>query len=200
MEGMRPPVLPAILLAALAAGGCASELGAGPGDAAADAAVIPDAPAVPDAPPATPDAAPSCTEGDDRRLGGPQGSCYMLFATAAVWTDARDACAALVPPAHLIIVTSVEENTFFAPLVARTPPDHFMGASDLAVEGTFVWVDDSAIVYDNWRLDPPEPNDGGDGPAGNAEDCMIVEGDTAATWDDRPCTSAYPYVCERDAP
>jgi hypothetical protein len=56
------------------------------------------------------------------------------------------------------------------------------------------------MTYTFWRQSPLEPNDGGDGPAGVAEDCMIVEGDTGASWDDRPCTTAFPYICEREAP
>lgn len=197
---MRSAVVPLVLAVCV---GCKAELGVGAQDSGADTSIPPDG-AV-DAPPDTvqvaPDAGPPpCTEGDARLLGGPEGSCYMRFSTPATWPAARDACAALSPPAHLIIVSSAAENAFFAPLVDdMTPPDFFMGATDSAVEGTFVWVDGSAMTYDNWR--DGEPNDGGDGPGGeDEEDCTIIEGDTALfTWDDRPCMEPYPYVCERDA-
>ncbi|HTM22236.1 MAG TPA: C-type lectin domain-containing protein, partial [Kofleriaceae bacterium] len=125
--------VPAILLALAFTGACSASLGDGPGDDVADAAA-----AVPDgAGNGTADAAPepdvlvlpACTEGDDRLLGGPDNHCYMLFTGALQYTQARDACAALVPSAHLVVSTSQAENDFFAPLANRTPPDHLIGGN-----------------------------------------------------------------------
>jgi hypothetical protein len=200
---MRSSLASVLLLMSLPA--CSSSsLGDGPGEA--DATIeegLPDATVAdpPDAEPPLPDALvlPACTEGAMRLLGGPDNHCYMLFTGALQYTQARDACAALVPPAHLVVSTSQEENDYFAPLVNRVPPDHLMGGNDLTTEGTFLWITGEPMTYVHWRTTPvAEPNDGGDGPGGVAEDCMIVEGDTGATWDDRPCTTAFPYVCERE--
>jgi hypothetical protein len=151
--------------------------------------------AVDAAPP--PDAQP-CVEGDVQIEGG--GSCYMLFLTRSTWDTARLACQAL--GGHLATAASQAENDLFssiAPSVAGSgDEDVWIGGTDQAVEGTWVWDNGEPMTFEGWRLDPLEPNDGGDGPGGaKIENCMIIEGDRGGTWDDRDCPTLYPYMCER---
>jgi hypothetical protein len=86
--------------------GCSASLGDGP-NGEADAAAGADAPVAdpPDAEPPAPDALllPVCTEGAMQLVGGPDNSCYMLFTGALAYVAARDACAGLDPPAHLVV-------------------------------------------------------------------------------------------------
>ena len=49
----------------------------------------------------------------------------------------------------------------------------FIGATDRAVEGTFVWDDGTPLSFTNWRAG--EPNNGGSG-ATYQEDCVIIAG------------------------
>ena len=140
------------------------------------------------------EAAP-CMEGDHQQSDPGDDTCYMFFKTPATWTAAQAACLGL--GATLATVQSDGQQSIVAALSANYSagsPDAWLGATDQAVEGTFLWVDDSALTYSNWRAG--EPNNGG----ANGEDCVVIEGDNPAKeWDDRPCTIAYPYLCARAA-
>ncbi len=75
--------------------------------------------------------------------------------------------------------------------------DAFIGATDVAVENTYVWPDGSALSFTNFRTG--EPNNGN---GAFEEDCLVIEGARMGTWDDRPCapppvgTGSYAYVCQ----
>jgi hypothetical protein len=194
---MRSPQL-ALALAASFAAGCATSVEGGRGG-------VPDATATvtndfPDAGPVAPlpDAMPAilpCLEGDLRVENPDDGTCYMLLNTPVTWTAGQAACIAL--GANLAVVESLAEQTLVGTLAAQYPAgnqDMWLGASDSTVEGTFVWVDTTPVVYSNWRSG--EPNDNGADGAG--EDCAVIEGDNAAyEWDDRTCTTLHPAICER---
>lgn len=145
-----------------------------------------DAP-IPDAAPA-PDAAP-CVEGNVNVFDPDTGTCYMYFSTTVPWEVALGACGTVGADVHLAVITSAEENALVASVLAGVD-DVWLGGSDRMVEMTWVWVTGESILgYDNWR--DGEPNDAA------GEDCMIMELDTAGTWDDRGCDNLYGYFCER---
>ena len=154
-----------------------------------------------DAPPAQPDAnsidAPApidarpCTGGDAHQTDG-QGNCFVFFATPMLYADAKAACEAL--PAHLATVEDQAQETIIEGL--RTV-DAYLGATDLATEGAFVWQDGTPVTYTHWRAN--EPNNGN----GNyEEDCVVLTNTLAIGWDDRPCVAnpvgagMYAYICE----
>jgi hypothetical protein len=72
-------------------------------------------------------------------------------------------------------------------------PDAWLGGTDQAQEMVWVWVTGEPFVFENFR--DGEPNDGNSDQI--AEDCLVLESDTAGTWDDRSCTSLRPFLCER---
>ncbi len=179
-------------LAALLAG-CQASIGqpGGGSDAAgsqADARQRADATVAVDAVP-PPDATP-CVEGDQQVTDPATGHCYMVFRTLTSWQNARVACEQL--GGYLAVSTSQIENDLFSPLAGLT--DVWVGGNDIAIEMTWVWVNDEPLTYTNWRMG--EPNNSG--PNGTSENCMIIEGDNAGLWDDRACASEYGYVCERN--
>uniref|UniRef100_G1Q5T2 C-type lectin domain-containing protein n=1 Tax=Myotis lucifugus TaxID=59463 RepID=G1Q5T2_MYOLU len=66
--------------------------------------------------------------------------------------------------------------------------DHaFLGITDEATEGQFVYVTGGRLTYSNWKKD--EPNDFGSG-----EDCVILLKD--GIWNDISCSSSLVAVCE----
>lgn len=148
----------------------------------------------PDAAP-PPQAAP-CVEGD-ARVSGPDETCYMFFATPLDWPSSQAACVAL--GATLITVLDADEQVFAGQLALNADaasPDVWMGASDEQLENSFVWVDGTTMIFDVWRAGEPN-NAGPNGP----ENCAIIEGDNPALeWDDRDCTTLFPYLCERAPP
>lgn len=166
-----------------------------PVDADPDDADPDDADPGDDVPP--PDAAPAdpCLEG---AALGPNGRCYTTLTAELVWDDARDACQALGAGWDLATIRDAAANDFIAGLVNL---EAWLGGSDAAVEGAWVWVtdnqpfwngtgDDGAAVggaFENWNSD--EPNGGG------PSDCMrLVPG--RGTWADLQCSFERPALCE----
>ena len=177
--------------------GCSQTI-SGNGDSAPDASVsnqFPDAAPLPDAAPA--DAAPQaqpCVEGDSNSEDTATGTCYMLFNATLDRSAALAAC--LGVGASLVAIESDAEQAIVGVLSGNFPngqPDLWIGATDVAQENVYLWADGSPVVFENFR--DGEPNNGnGNGP----ENCLVIEGDTGTkTWDDRPCGTPFPYICER---
>jgi hypothetical protein len=150
-------------------------------------------PADPDAIPVAvaPDARP-CAGGDARTTDPATGHCSVYVAPIKTRDLAEADCEAR--GGTLAVLTSATEVAIVTPLptTPATFPDVWLGGTDAAVEGAFTWVTGEILAYTNWRTG--EPNNGGT--SGIPENCMILEADTAGTWDDRPCGREYPYVCE----
>lgn len=123
----------------------------------------------------------------------PGGACYVLFPGPKVRSEAEADCVAL--GGHLAAIKTAATNALVATLVANSPAA-FLGGTDLAAEGTFVWPDGSPAIYTNWRTG--EPNNGN---GSYEEDCIVIQGLLAGVWDDRPCapppvgSGSYAYVC-----
>jgi hypothetical protein len=196
-----------VLLTAALMVACDASIGEGGPGAGPDAATgRPVADAAPAADAASPDAAPlpACEGGDDRVQDPETGACYLYFQAAQTWAAAQASCVAL--GGHLAFIGSAEESLLIGTIAPATPglQDIWVGGTDEQVEGTWRWLADGPIYYQdgvslaftNWRAG--EPNNVGT----SGEDCMIIEGDdvepgAGPKWDDRPCGMAYPYMCQR---
>ncbi|EHB16438.1 Mannose-binding protein A [Heterocephalus glaber] len=66
----------------------------------------------------------------------------------------------------------------------------FLGITDEATEGQFMYVTGGRLAYSNWKTN--EPNDYGKG-----EDCVLML--TDGVWNDVSCTAAFLAVCEFSA-
>ncbi|MBI4699999.1 MAG: VCBS repeat-containing protein [Deltaproteobacteria bacterium] len=102
------------------------------------------------------------------------------------WAAARAFCRKR--GADLVVIDDAGENAFVAALAVNTS---WIGLSDTAEEGTFVWVSGSKLEYASWK--EGEPND-----AGGAEDCVALGAgeQEAGLWNDADCAGAKPFVCE----
>ena len=169
-----------------------------PDDVAADAAddVAADAPddVAPDAPDDVAADAP-----DDANLDAPvpctepgaltwsqNGHCYFrLQGQPQDWPTQRDACVAI--GAHLVTITSQEENDFVRQLVGAQ--DRWMGLRRPQAGEPFSWVTGEPVSYTAW--DAGEPNETG-------EACARLRANTnPQTWADRPCNQTFGAICER---
>lgn len=114
---------------------------------------------------------------------------YTFITTALSWEQAAADCS--TRGAHLVdLADSVEEAWVWALADAAVSNSGWWhGYSDTVVEGSFVWDGGSASTYTNWR--GGEPND-----FGGLEDCASFADDGAGAWNDKACTTLYPYVCE----
>lgn len=194
---MTSPVPSVLLLCGALAAGCSSTV-AGDQTLAPDAGFqgFPDAEPQADAGPADAGAeAQPCVEGLAQATDPATGTCYLLFGTLSTWDAAQAAC--LGVGATLVIVDDAAEQSIVAGLSASFPvdaPDLWLGATDAALENSFVWIDGSPMVFDSWRDGEPNNN----GPGELPENCVVIEGDTALhEWDDRSCETPAPYICER---
>jgi hypothetical protein len=64
----------------------------------------------------------------------------------------------------------------------------WIGLSDVALEGTFVWSDNTPLDYTSWA--GGEPNN-----AGGNENCGHLWDAAGGQWNDIPCDVNMPYVC-----
>jgi hypothetical protein len=105
-------------------------------------------------------------------LGVHNGHKYYLSNASDSWTNAKNAAIAL--GGHLVSVNNAAENTFVqtATVIAS---NIWLGGTDIATEGTFVWNNGDAFTYTNW--DPGEPNSAG----GNQDELQMYPN---GNWDD----------------
>ena len=121
------------------------------------------------------------------------GSCYQFFGELVAWSDAEASCVAW--GGHLVSVGSAAEDAFLDtwPGALGVPVGNgsgiWLGGTDAALDGAFVWSDGSALVFNGFA-----PNQPDDGPGA---DCIEKRNDAAALWFDQRCTDEHPYVCER---
>jgi len=98
------------------------------------------------------------------------------------WADADAACQAAGQ--QLATVQSAAQNALLT--TAAGGNTVWMGGTDAASEGKWMWDNNTPLSYTYWG--PSEPNDAGDG-----EDCMEFYGE--GKWNDVPCARARRYVC-----
>ena len=112
--------------------------------------------------------------------------CFKLETERKTWQQAVDACQEI--NSYLIEPRTEEINNIAKSFNLLNRP--WIGASDISVEGNWVWdSDDETLTYTNWRR--PEPNNGGIfGP----QNCATFYSD--GSWDDVGCTGRQQYICQ----
>ena len=104
--------------------------------------------------------------------------CYRLTTSGMTWAGAQAEATAF--GGYLAAIGSAAENAAvysFASALGRGT--FFIGFTDEATEGTWVWVNGEPVVYTNWRTSTGEPNNVGN------EDYGRVEG---GPWNDVPAS------------
>jgi hypothetical protein len=129
--------------------------------------------------------------GEDAVSDPTTGHCFRLIRSPSrAWSEAGFACQTL--GAYLATIESAEEQAVVASLQDGSEiSTAWIGGSDQAAEGAWVWVDGAPFAYTNW--DPGEPNDYGDG-----EDCAVIRFSREGRWDDRSCSGTLSFVCEQE--
>lgn len=130
------------------------------------------------------------------------GSEYGLVDAEGIsWTSANAAVAAMGGGWHLATITSAAENDFVeASLLPASPVNrshYWLGATDAASEGSFLWLTGEPFSFTDWAGD--EPNNSGN------EDYLAYDFRSGAgwAWNDAPDNlgTAYGfargYVIER---
>lgn len=137
-------------------------------------------------------------------IWGVNGHEYQVVTSEGItWEDARAAAQSLGSGWDLVTIGLANENSFVENLLGTTnlaDRSHFwMGATDTASEGTWVWVDGTPFSFTDWS--GGEPNNSGN------EDFLAYDLRGGAwAWNDAPTNLgsiygfARGYVAERVAP
>ena len=115
--------------------------------------------------------------------------CYKFIQTKKTWSGAKTYCVG--QGGYSVTVHSQAENDFVVNLVNSNV---WMGGSDIASEGTWIWEDGKAWAsYQNFASG--EPNNG----AAGGEDCleMVKGNDNNGRWNDISCGYAKSSVCKK---
>lgn len=114
-----------------------------------------------------------------------------LFCNASVdYATAKSLCAGF--GGEVTTVNNAAENSFLSTEAqAMGLGNPWIGLTDAASEGTFVWDSGQAVSYLGWC--PGEPNNFAE------EDCTHLNwvcGDGSLAWNDIACTAGYGFICE----
>lgn len=147
------------------------------------------------------DASRSCIDGDGQAIEPTSGTCFMVFRTIRTRAEAQTTCAER--GATLASAKTNAENIRITNLIGAV--EAFLGGNDTANEGRFLWSDGSEVTFTNWRTNaPPQIDEPNNGNGQLEEDCLVIQGQLAGVWDDKPCDSSqvttagtYQFVCER---
>lgn len=123
------------------------------------------------------------------------GSAFFVRCPGPItYTEARVACQVYGPQSDLAVVDDPVDDLA---LLGLAGGDVWIGISDLAREGHWVWVDDTDAVvggmhvgYDGWG--PGEPN------GGAVENCAEYDTNVGG-WNDGGCDQDQPYYCRHPA-
>lgn len=130
------------------------------------------------------------------------GHYYGLTNTAETFTAAEAEAVAL--GGHLAAVADSSENDFlvntFLTASQATSVPYWIGFTDAAVEGTFVWTSGEPVTYTNWQ--PGEPNNFGGNENYTAIGWHFARGESAlrGTWNDVPLNGTLGFGGNSDGP
>jgi hypothetical protein len=109
---------------------------------------------------------------------------FILCTDEESWVGAKDRCVEL--GGLLASIRSVAESQTLAGGIANTA---WIGFNDFDDEGSFEWLDGTAVTFTNWNAG--EPNDYGQG-----EDCTeIIAGVGSNVWNDANCNGQRDFIC-----
>lgn len=105
---------------------------------------------------------------------------FLFVDTPMTWADADAHCAS-VYGTHLASVQSYAD-TFNSNFGSTS----WIGANDIASEGTYVWSGGEPWDYTNW---------GGLSPTGDDQHNCVTQFGTTRLWADQDCAELYPFAC-----
>lgn len=115
---------------------------------------------------------------------------YLFCPGPRTWANARDACASI--DYQLVVFETAAESLDVMNLGVNLAggDDWWIGLSDFAQEGTYVWVNGEALTFGHFQNG--EPNNDGN------EDCIEFRGNNG--WNDVSCNNGNHFVCEAAPP
>ncbi len=120
---------------------------------------------------------------------------YLYCTTATDWTSAQNSCDSY--GYALVTFDSADEGLWVESVVYSYTDNYWwVGHTDAASEGSWVWADGSPVTYTNWSSGEPNNSHGRECYDSSEEDCAMIKW-SGASWNDYPCECTKPYyVCE----
>jgi len=125
------------------------------------------------------------------------GHDYLFINTPKTWQQAQTYCATYNSNTsggmgyHLVTIQNAAEESFLnTNEIARGFNNWWIGYSDIATEGTWVWSNDISM-FANWSENNPDNL--------ADQDCAVDRFNGTDFWDDTYCYVDHPFICERDA-
>ncbi|XP_072020401.1 macrophage mannose receptor 1-like [Amphiura filiformis] len=122
-------------------------------------------------------------------------TCYLVRSDRQFWGEARKRCQAM--SADLPLVKTSQVKDFLIGLLSNTRGDVWIGLSDDASEGNFMWVDNTPLTSPTFWRDG-QPNNGATDPGTQDENCVEMVPTSSGKWNDENCIAPQYYVCARD--
>ncbi len=108
------------------------------------------------------------------------GRKYFLHTTPLPWAAAKAECEAT--GAHLVTLSDTDEDDI---VDHDFDTESWIGLTDAAAEGTFVWVNGDPLVVTRWDHESPHA-------ASPTRNCVRID----SGWNDTNCALTKPYACE----
>jgi hypothetical protein len=119
---------------------------------------------------------------------GYDGHFYAFCQDHRTWPDALAACQS-IGMSLLSIDDAAEDDWVYGVEDGLSTEKAWMGLTDQAVEGTFVWANGDPVTYLNWHAG--EPN------GSTTENCgQINRYSPDHGWNDEPCDFTLHFICE----
>nr|CBK19534.1 perlucin B protein precursor [Haliotis laevigata] len=119
-------------------------------------------------------------------------SCYWFSTIRSSFAEAAGYCRYL--ESHLAIISNKDEDSFIRGYATRLGEafNYWLGASDLNMEGRWLWEGQRRMNYTNWN--PGQPDN-----AGGIEHCLELRRDLGNyLWNDYQCQKPSHFICEKE--
>ncbi|KXJ18078.1 C-type lectin BfL-2 [Exaiptasia diaphana] len=120
-----------------------------------------------------------------------KSAAYKIVKEPANFLEARQRCQKMSAGADLVSLADKEEEETFDQYLQGIGDinEIWIGLSDLAKEGTFVWSDGNNSTYTNWINGEPNNYNGN-------EHCTIKRLENSWMWNDDKCEVKAPFACK----
>ncbi|XP_071098086.1 perlucin-like [Haliotis cracherodii] len=119
-------------------------------------------------------------------------SCYWFSNVKGSFPEAAAYCRYL--ESHLVVVSSADEDSFIRGYAIRRgkAPMYWLGATDLNIEGRWLWEGQRRMNYTHWNLRQPDNYRG-------VEHCLeIAKAASNYLWNDYVCDQPLHFICEKE--
>ncbi|XP_041349317.1 C-type lectin domain family 4 member E-like [Gigantopelta aegis] len=121
-----------------------------------------------------------------------QDSCFWFSPYTTKWISARSYCKVL--GGDLAVVDNQDTDNFlggYLKRIAKKNASYYLGASDIAVENNWKWVDrkDHYMRYSNWAVGQPQSQH-------IHEHCLAMNESSRFKWHDIICNLKNYFICE----